>query len=45
MTPRGIHLRTPFEALGQHGAQIENPPFNPLSAWLAHGSISHAALR
>ena len=44
MNRRGIHLRYTFEALGQQGAQIENPLFDLLSALLAQGSISHAAL-
>ncbi len=44
MTPRGIHLRYTFEALGQQGAQIENPLFDLLSALQAQGSISHAAV-
>jgi molybdate transport repressor ModE-like protein len=43
MTPRGVHLRYSFEASSQHGAQIENPLFELLSALQAQGSIAQAA--
>jgi molybdate transport repressor ModE-like protein len=43
MALRGIHLRYTFEALGQDGAQIENPLFDLLSALQAQGSIAQAA--
>lgn len=43
MTHRGIHLRYTFEALGQQGAEVENPLFELLAAVQAHGSISGAA--
>jgi molybdate transport repressor ModE-like protein len=41
--PRGIHLGYRFEALGQAGAEIENPLFDLLSALREYGSISQAA--
>lgn len=43
MKPRGVHLQYRFEALGQSGAQIENPLFDLLSAVQQAGSITHAA--
>lgn len=43
MKPRGVHLQYSFEALGQSGAQIENPLFDLLSAVQQAGSINHAA--
>ncbi len=43
MKPRGVHLQYSFEALGQSGAQIDNPLFELLSAVQQAGSISHAA--
>lgn len=43
MKPRGVHLQYSFEALGQSGAQIQNPLFELLSAVQQAGSISHAA--
>ena len=43
MKERGIHLRYTFEARGQHGAEVENPLFDLLSAVQEQGSISRAA--
>lgn len=43
MRHRGIHLRYTFEALGQEGAEVENPLFDRLAALQAQGSINQAA--
>ncbi len=49
MATRGIHLQYRFEsssaegAVGQQGAQVQNPLFDLLLAVREHGSIQHAA--
>jgi putative molybdopterin biosynthesis protein len=41
--PLGLHLRYAFEPGEQHGAALDNPLFELLSAVLEGGSIRHAA--
>ncbi|MBL8331827.1 MAG: helix-turn-helix transcriptional regulator [Rubrivivax sp.] len=43
MKARGVHLQYSFSAQGQHGAEVQNPLFDLLSAISGHGSIQHAA--
>jgi len=43
MQHRGVHLQYSFQPGGQHGAEVQNPLFDLLSALRAHGSIQHAA--
>ena len=43
MNHRGVHLRYTFEDRGQHGAEVENPLFDLLSALQQQGSISRTA--
>lgn len=43
MRSRGVHLQYAFQPGGQHGADVENPLFDLLSALHEHGSIHHAA--
>jgi putative molybdopterin biosynthesis protein len=43
MRTRGVHLEYSFQSDGQHGADVQNPLFELLSAVREHGSIQHAA--
>lgn len=43
MKSRGVHLGYSFQPDGQHGADVDNPLFDLLSAVREHGSIQHAA--
>ena len=43
MKPTGVRLQYRFDSEAQHGAAIENPLFDLLSALAAAGSIQHAA--
>lgn len=43
MRERGVHLQYSFEALGQRGAEVQNPLFDLLDAVREHGSIGRAA--
>lgn len=43
MKHRGVHLQYSFQTGGQHGAEVQNPLFDLLSALRQHGSIQHAA--
>ena len=43
MRSRGVHLEYSFQPDGQHGADVQNPLFDLLSALREHGSIQHAA--
>jgi putative molybdopterin biosynthesis protein len=43
MRSRGVHLGYSFQPDGQHGADVQNPLFDLLSAVREHGSIQHAA--
>jgi putative molybdopterin biosynthesis protein len=43
MRQRGIHLQYSFQAGGQHGADVQNPLFDLLTAVREGGSIQHAA--
>jgi putative molybdopterin biosynthesis protein len=43
MRNRGVHLQYSFQPGGQHGAEVQNPLFDLLSALRQHGSIQQAA--
>lgn len=43
MKARGVHLQYSFQAGGQHGADVQNPLFDLLSALREQGSIQNAA--
>jgi putative molybdopterin biosynthesis protein len=43
MQQRGVHLQYSFDAGGQHGADVQNPLFDLLTAVRDHGSIQNAA--
>lgn len=43
MRSRGVHLGYSFQPDGQHGAEVQNPLFDLLTAVREHGSIQRAA--